>query len=401
MTLKTISIICFVALQIVIGYNLILPLILYAWYKIRPKSKREKRVNIYEAGYKEPDYGIIVTAYQDTTNLHFVVESLLKMNYFNFLVYIVADCCDVSGLKFYDQRVVILRPEQPLQSNVKSHFYAINNFKRQHERLTIIDSDNLVEANYLQEINRFFDQGYSAVQGVRTAKNLNTNLACLDAARDIYYHYFDGKVIFNIGSSATLAGSGMAFDTKLYKTCMEKHMDMSGAGFDKLLQSELVARDFQIAFAENAVVYDEKTAKSGQLVKQRARWINTWFKYFTNGFKLVEQGIARRNKNQFLFGVILLRPPLFIFLLLSFVCMVGNLLYHPVYALIWLAAFVIFLSGFLIALAKSDTHPKIYASLTNIPKFMFYQVVSLLKSSSISKTSVATKHYSTVSINDK
>jgi hypothetical protein len=47
--------------------------------------------------------------------------------------------------------------------------------------------------------------GFAAVQGERKAKNLDTTYACLDAARDIYYHFYDGKLLFHIGSSATLA----------------------------------------------------------------------------------------------------------------------------------------------------------------------------------------------------
>ena len=386
-------------LQILIGYNLILPVVLYIVYLVKIKTNAPR--HLVSNNKVMPDYGIIVTAFMDPSNLPFVVDSILKMNYQKYMVYIVADCCEMDRLKFNDERVIVLTPDSPLKSNVKSHFYAINHFKRAHERLTIIDSDNLVHPEYLNELNKSFDQGYSAVQGVRTAKNLNTNYACLDAARDIYYHFFDGKIIFNIGSSATLAGSGMAFNTELYKKCLVEHLDMVGAGFDKILQSELVARDFQIAFAEKAIVYDEKTTKPDQLVKQRARWINTWFKYFKYGFDLIEKGIAKRNKNQFLFGIILLRPPLFIFLLLSLGCLIINLLVNPYYSLIWLVGFILFIAGFLIALYKSDTNPKIYASLSNIPKFMFYQVISLLRSNRVNKGPITTKHYSNVSINDK
>ncbi|MFX8758778.1 glycosyltransferase, partial [Acinetobacter baumannii] len=88
-------------------------------------------------------------------------------------------------------------------------------------------------------LNEMFNKGFSAVQGERKAKNLNTTFACLDAARDIYYHFYDGKILFEAGASATLAGSGMAFTVELYKQCLEKS-NVSGAGFDKVLQKEIV-----------------------------------------------------------------------------------------------------------------------------------------------------------------
>ncbi|BDQ11829.1 glycosyltransferase family 2 protein [Sediminibacterium sp. TEGAF015] len=373
--------------QIAIGYNLILPFFLLLIYAITANNRKFKTHE-----NKEADYAIIVTAYEQTTLIPSVVASLLKLDYSNFLIYIVADKCDISGLHFEDERVVILRPEQTLSSNTRSHFYAIDRFKRPHERLTIIDSDNLVDPGYLKALDEYFDLGFKAVQGVRDAKNLDTLYAALDGARDIYYHFYDGKVLFNVGSSATLAGSGMAFTTSLYKQCLG-HLDITGAGFDKVLQKEIVSRGHRIAFAEHAIVYDEKTSKSDQLVNQRARWINTWFRYFTFGFGLTAKGITRLSWNQFLFGLILLRPPLFIFLLLGLFCLLLNLILNPFLALIWGLGYLVFIGGFMMSLLLSNTDAKIYKSLWGIPKFIFYQVLSLLSVRSANKRSVATKHF--------
>src|SRR6201996_5263317 len=375
--------IIWIIVQVLIGYNLFLPFVLFVFY--RPSRQALPVV-------PESDYGIIVTAYEQTDSLPAVVASLLKLNYSNYLIYIVADKCDITGISFDDERVILLRPEETLASNTRSHFYAIQRFQRPHTRLTIIDSDNLTDPEYLRELDKFFNKGFSAVQGVREAKNLNTTYACLDAARDIYYHFYDGKILFGIGSSATLAGSGMAFTTKLYRDSLE-NTDITGAGFDKVLQSIIVGRDLRIAFAEKAIVYDEKTTQSDQLVKQRSRWINTWFRYFTFGFTLLGKGIRNFSRNQFIFGLILLRPPLFIFLILSVFCLVANLFISITAALIWLIGLCTFVLGFYIALAKSDTDKRIWQSLINIPKFIFYQVLSLLKVRNANKHSIATTHY--------
>ncbi len=378
-----------IVLQLLIGYNLVLPVILYL---LSPAGKRAPALQpAANAAIQEADYAIIVTAYEQVTAIPDAVKSILQLNYSNYLIYIVADKCDVSSLHFTDERVIVLRPEETLASNTRSHFYAINRFRRPHSRLTIIDSDNLVDPEYLNQLNLCFDQGFSAVQGIREAKNLNTTYACLDAARDIYYHFYDGKILFGIGSSATLAGSGMAFTTQLYRDCLEQQ-DITGAGFDKVLQAAIVGRNQRIAFAGNAIVYDEKTTQTDQLVKQRSRWINTWFKYFGFGFGLVFKGIKNFSRNQFIFGLILLRPPLFIFLLLSVLFMVLNLFISVTAVLLWLAGFILFTSGFYMALAKSPTDKRIYQSLVSIPKFMFYQVLSLLKVRKANKHSVATTH---------
>lgn len=371
--------------QVIIGYNLVLPFLLFVFYKLVKKSRPKTLSN------KEYDYAIIVTAYEQTALLPAVVASLLQVKYSNYLIYIVADNCDISTLNFTDPRVILLRPEKVLASNTRSHLYAIANFRRDHEILTIIDSDNLTDPNYLNELNVFFDAGYEAVQGVRAAKNLNTTYACLDAARDIYYHFYDGEVLFQLGSSATLSGSGMAFKTALYKACFD-NLDITGAGFDKVLQAQILRMNKRIAFAKDAIVYDEKTSDSAQLVNQRSRWINTWFKYFGYGFDILLRGVKRFDFNQFLFGIILLRPPLFIFILLSGLCALMNIFIFPVYSLIWIIAFGLFILSFVIALKNHATDPRIYKSLINIPKFIFFQLLSLVHAKQANKRSVATKH---------
>lgn len=375
-------------LQLLIGYNLIFPVTLLLIYNLR-KQARSRVQN--PAAARVPDYGIIVTAYEQTQQLPAVVNSLLNLNYVHYHIYVVADKCDISNLRFPADRVLVLRPEQVLASNTRSHFYAIRNFIRPHSHLTIIDSDNLTHPQYLNELNVYFHQGFQAVQGVRDAKNLDTTYACLDAARDIYYHFYDGKVLFGAGSSATLAGSGMAFTTALYKECLE-HLDVTGAGFDKVLQEGIVSRKYRIAFAENAIVYDEKTSGTDQLVKQRARWINTWFKYFTLGFKIFFKGIAGFNWNQLIFGLVLLRPPLFIFLILSVLFLLVNLFIAPVVALAWFAGLCTFVAGFYLALKKSKTDPRIYQSLVGIPKFISFQLLALFNARKANQISVATRH---------
>ena len=378
--------IAWIIFQLLIGFHLVMPILLYELFLFKKKQAEN-----YNHSASEADYAIIVTAYEETHNLPAVVSSLLKMHYSNYLVYIVADKCDISDLHFADERVIILRPPDSLGSNTRSHFYAINRFRRNHERITIIDSDNITDADYLKQLNIYFDKGFKAVQGLRQAKNTDTFYAKLDAARDHYYHFYDGEVLFALGSSSTLAGSGMAFTVELYKLALQ-HLDVTGAGFDKVLQYQILLQNERIAFAPAAMVFDEKTSKSDQLVNQRARWINTWFRYFSKGFVLIKNGLANLNWNQFLFGVILLRPPLFIFLLLSLFCLVLNLWISLLAVALWLIGYLLFILAFVLALVHTKAEKKIYQAMLTAPLFIFYQVLSLRKVRHANKHSVATNH---------
>jgi len=374
-----------IAIQFVVGFFLINPFILL----VMNCFVGRKRLTPNSAA--KHDYGIIVTAYEQTDLLPAVVKSILKLNYSNFIVYIVADNCDISNLHFPDPRVVLLRPETVLASNTKSHLYAIERFKREHKYLTIIDSDNLVDPDYIKELNVYFDNGFLSVQGVRKAKNLDTRYACLDEAGDMFYRMIDRKLLFDLGSSASLAGSGMAFSSYFYKDCIMS-LDIEGAGFDKALQMEILSRGKQIAFAEKAIVYDEKTSNPKQLVNQRARWINAWFKYAKKGFTLAGKGLVNLSWNQFACGVVFTKPPIFILVVLIGIILVVNSFIMPVVIIAWAIAILSFIVVFIYSLYYFKAPKAVYWSLASIPLFIFYQVKGLFKSKKANQISTATTH---------
>lgn len=375
-----------ICIQMILCLYLLLPFLTYVIALCRSEDTSCRDI------CSEKDFAIIVTAYEQVNLLPSVVKSILSLEYSKFQVYVVADNCDVSSLKFNSERVSLLQPVEVLGSNTKSHFYAINRFVRPHELLTIIDSDNLVDPGYLRELNRYFSSGFLAVQGQRKAKNLNTSLACLDEAGDMFYRFIDRKLLFSAGSSASLAGSGMAFSTTLYRECLES-LEIEGAGFDKALQTELLIRGNRIAFAEGAIVYDEKTSKSDQLVKQRSRWINTWFKYSGRGIQLTLKGLLSWNANQLLNGLVFSRPPLFILLFLIVSSAVLDALFMPKMLYVLSLAVISFFFIFFKALKYFKATRGVYISLLKIPIFIFYQLLSLLNSRRANKLSTATVHY--------
>jgi cellulose synthase/poly-beta-1,6-N-acetylglucosamine synthase-like glycosyltransferase len=184
----------------------------------------------------------------------------------------------------------------------------------------------------------------------------------------------------------------MAFTTTLYRDCLE-NSKTNGAGFDKVLQYEIVRRNYRIAFADKAIVYDEKTSQSEQLVKQRARWINTWFKYFNLAFKMTFYGLANLDWNKFIFGLSLMRPPLFIMIILSFICLAINILISPLMALIWILSLLLFVTLFFVSFLYFKADKLIYRSLIDTPKFIYYQLAALFRAKNANRLSVATKHF--------
>lgn len=384
---------CWIFLQIALGVHLFLPVLFYCVWKYKVRGNNDGAIR-RERGAEDHmvDYAVIITAYKEIHQLESAVSSVLESKYPDCHIYVVADGCTYGSFVFDHPQVSVLYPDRVIASNVGSHRFAISKFVRQHEWFTILDSDNLMDARFLEAASRAIRNGYEALQGVRKPKNLNTDISCLDAARDIYYHFYDGKVLFELGSSATLAGSGMAFRTDTYLACFEEIGELKGAGFDKVLQYSLLNKGKRIAYVEDAVVWDEKTSKSDQLVNQRARWINTWFRYFYKGFGLLVQSLKNLSVNQLLFGVTLLRPPLFILLLFAILALVLNIWIAPVWCLYWIFGLLFFCLGFFLSLHEGNTDEKIYSSLRKIPIFVYYQVKALIFAKNANVRSVSTKH---------
>lgn len=346
----------------------------------------------------ETDIACIVTAYKESEIILPLVDSLLKQNYENYLIYVVADNCDISNLNFKSEKVILLKPPNVIGSKFKSIYFAIENFQRPHKALSIFDSDNLAHPGFLKETNKYFANNFVAVQGKRKAKNLNTNNACLDSANETYYNFTDREFNFRFGSSSALAGSGMTFEVEVYKESLRNKKIVGG--FDKILQYEIVNSGKRIAFATNAIVYDEKVADSQQVVKQRTRWINSWFKYAYMGVTLFFKGFLTFNFNKIIFSSMLLRAPLFIIVLGGVVFSVPAFIINPYLSVLLLISVFIFVVSFMVIMKISRVDQRIWKSLYSIPLFILYQLLSLFKIKKANKSFLETKHTFSNTIDD-
>ncbi|HFB62169.1 MAG TPA: glycosyltransferase, partial [Bacteroidetes bacterium] len=84
----------------------------------------------------------------------------------------------------------------------------------------VLDADNIMEKDVLKKINAAFDRGFDAVQGHRTAKNLNADFAILDALSEEINNHIFRKGHRVLGISSALIGSGMGLDYALFKRTM-------------------------------------------------------------------------------------------------------------------------------------------------------------------------------------
>lgn len=385
------------AIQIIIGIILLQPFLLVVlcylkrWLGI--KGFRPEKIT----PLKQYDFGAIITAHQDTRFMKPLVDSLLKQNYQNFAVYVVADACDISNISFDDPRVKLLKPEPDLNSKIKSIDYALANFMRPHELMVVFDSDNLVHPDFFDTVNRYLNAGYRAVQGRIVAKNLDSQYACMDEAGQIVKTFHDKLSRQELGLASTTFGLGLTIFVEDYRKIVYHKVI---GGFDKRLQAELVLISHKIAFANEAIIYDEKIPDGQQLQRQRTRWIHSHFKFMGLGLKIMWKGVQKLNFNLFYFGFYLLNPPVFILILISVFLLGINLFVCLPIALAWALGLVSFVLSFPLILLFSKANKPVMQALLTLPVFMYWQLMALLKLKKANKDFLKTEHNAVLTIEE-
>ncbi len=367
---------------------------------------RKEKLQVIHEGV-DFDYACIITAYKNADITKPLVQSLLNQKYANFMVYLIADNCDVSNWDITHEKLVVIRPEPPLNLKVKSIIHAFENFKRKHDYAVIFDGDNLAHPDFLRVINKYARAGHKVIQGQRRAKNLNSMYACADATGEFYKNFVDRYVPYKIGSSSVISGSGMAVEHELYwqhLTSPEieegKHKSKKMLQEDKILQNFVVGHNNRIVYAFDAIVYDEKVDSAQQVETQRSRWLYSYFQNIPFSSKLLFDGITKFRWNQWVFGVITTIPPMFILLATGMFLTVVNFFIHPIYAAIMALGCCIFVGNIFLSLYLYKVPPQIWKTIWSLPFFVFNQIKGLFKMGNPNKNFTATEHNHNVSIDE-
>ena len=375
---------------------------------------RERVVAAGEPG--STDFGVVITAYRNADITQPLIESLLRQTHGRFVVYLVADNCASVGFDYPDEeRVVILRPEPALNLKAKSLIHAMEHFVRPHDYVVVCDADNLAHPGFLAELDRYARAGHTAIQGQRTAKNIDSPIAAADAVGEFYKNYIERYGAYRVGSSAVISGSGMAVERELYWAYLhgpditagkEKWKKMLQE--DKILQNFLLREDRDIAYAWNAIIFDEKVSDGDAVETQRSRWLYSYFQNVPNALGILRRGLLGASWNQLFFGLVTISPPLFIHL--AFSGLVGALclgvgLGFGVSPLIYTGALVfgalyLFAANILWTLYLSRAPAALWANLYGVPLFAARQVTALLKMGDPNKNFKHTEHKVTVSIDE-
>jgi cellulose synthase/poly-beta-1,6-N-acetylglucosamine synthase-like glycosyltransferase len=251
---------------------------------------------------KNHKYAVVIAARNESAVIAQLIKSIKKQNYPSELldIYVVADnCTDNTALvaKKAGARV-FERFNKQLVGKGYALDYAFKNIIKSnkcYEGYFVFDADNLLDENYVIEMNKVFDNGYRIITSYRNSKNYDTNW--LSAGYSLWFlreakYLNNSRMILNTGCA--ISGTGfMVSDEIIRKNNGWKHHLLTEDiefTIDNALQGE------KIGYCGNAVLYDEQPYIFKQSWNQRLRWAKGFYQVFAKyGIELIKSIFTKRS----------------------------------------------------------------------------------------------------------
>ena len=373
--------ICWILASIAVAYPLI--------YSLASLGTRK---SYYPTANKQHKFAILFPAYKEDRVILPVVESFLQQHYPQELykVIIISDHMqETTNERLAQLPITLLKANYENSSKAKALNFAMDHFGRdEFDAVVILDADNIVDTNFLLEINKVFDAGVQAIQAHRTAKNRNTDIAVLDGLSEEVNNSIFRRGHVRLGISSALIGSGMIFNYQWFHDNV-KHLVTTGE--DKELEVLLLKQRIFIEFLDEVYVYDEKTQGEKGFYNQRRRWLATQFAQWGRVFKDLPRAILSGNIDYSDKLIQWMLPPRLI--LFGGIIVMGSIMQiidWPL-ALKWWALFLIMGVTLCLAIPDKLVDDRFKKSINKLPLLFIMMVVNVFRMKGMNKKFVNTE----------
>ncbi len=231
-------------------------------------------------------YAVVIAARNESAVISQLISSIKKQKYPSELVdiYVVADNCSDNTADVAREAGAYVFERFNRQYVGKGYaldyaFKAIINSEEKYEGYFIFDADNLLDENYIAEMNKVFDNGYRVVTSYRNSKNYDTNW--LSAGYSLWFlrearYLNNSRMILNTGCA--ISGTGFMVSDKIIRknNGWKHHLLTEDIEFsvDNAIHGE------KIGYCGSAILYDEQPYLFEQSWNQRLRWAKGFYQVF-------------------------------------------------------------------------------------------------------------------------
>lgn len=242
-------------------------------------------------------FAVVVSARNESSVIGNLIASIRSQNYPRELVdiFIIADNCTdntaeiarSAGAMVYER----FNKEQVGKGYALDRMFNIIETEyadKNYEGYIIFDADNVLDPNYIAEMNKVFDNGYRIITSYRNSKNYDTNW--ITAGYSLWF-LREAKYLNNarmqLGTSCAISGTGFLVSADVIRenNGWIHHLLTEDIEFttDSIIHGE------KIGYCADAILYDEQPTKFSQSYTQRLRWAKGFYQVFKNyGAKLVK-----------------------------------------------------------------------------------------------------------------
>ena len=272
--------------------------------------------------------------------------------------------------------ITLLQPVFEKSSKAKAMQYAMDQIKENYDYVVILDADNIVNSDFLQQLNEVCSKGYKAIQCHRCAKNSNNDIAVLDGVSEEINNTIFRKAHNRIGLSSALIGSGMCFSYKWFKENVYK---LSTAGEDRELEALLLRQRIHIHYEPTIHVYDEKVSNKDNFQKQRLRWmtaqIQSLFSLLPHVPKALMEGNIDYIDKTFQQALI----PRSMLIVLTFMLAALITLLSREWCLKWWLLFLFICMSLYVSTPKQLRSHSVFGKILSIPTLVWKMILNILK----------------------
>src|SRR5574344_395698 len=377
-------------------FTLILIQVAYLFYFACHSFRKESRK--YPKTSAKFKTVVLIPAYGDDAVIEKTVDAILSQSVDRdfFDVVVISDhMSDETNKMLFLKPIILFTPKFEKSSKSNALKYAISNLNEDYSEIdrydiaVILDSDNIVDSNFLHDIWDAFDNGMESIQTHRIAKNRNTNVSILDAVSEEINNSLFRKAPVRVGLSASIIGSGMAFK---YKWFAKNVFNTDSAGEDKEFERLLLKEGIFTDYLENTFVLDEKISKSSVFYTQRRRWMAAQIDIIMVSLKDLPYAIKIGNWDYCnkIFQWLLL-PRVILVGLLGFISVVLTLL-APASSIQWRVLFLFLALVLAFALPDYMVDRKFKKAIKHVPWLAILMFCNLFRIRGANKTFIHTEH---------
>lgn len=235
----------------------------------------------YPAVLQQRRYAILISARNEKNVIGQLIDSIHAQDYPKELidVYVVADNCTDNTAEIAAAKGAIVYERNNKQQIGKG--YALEfvtgqiarakQSLRYYDAYLIIDADNLLEPDYITEMDKCFAAGNRIITSHRNTKNFSDNW--ISSSYGLWFMHEAKNLQMPrdyLKTSCNVSGTGfMVHSEILEKQGGWKHFLLTEDlefSVDKIIQGE------RIAYCDSAMFYDEQPTGFRQSVRQRERW---------------------------------------------------------------------------------------------------------------------------------